>query len=113
MPGLNLTPSEQSLTAELITNWHLPRQDDFIIAQWDGDYSLFDRLSGQTHLLTALPAEILQLLLESGFSNVELAGRISSEHDIEVSEYWQSLIDQSLQQLNLLGLIESRLNDPR
>lgn len=73
---------------------------------WESITSVYDRRTGQTHFLSALPTEILRALEHHRQSSGDLAQILSANYDIEDDSLWRNLIDDSLSQLRTLDLIE-------
>jgi len=67
---------------------------------------VFSRLTGETHLLSALPAEVLRMLTEGEKSGAELATATGALCEVTVDEDWLNGIDRILQRLEALFLVE-------
>ena len=68
---------------------------------------LFDRRSGQTHLLTLIAAECLALLQEHAMNLDQLCEKLEVRSQPEFEIETREQIDQLLRTLNDLGLIVS------
>ncbi len=68
--------------------------------------TVFDRLTGRTYFLSALPTEILRALDIRDTSAEQLARNLARRHEIKDDPTWRDLINNSLQQLQTLDLVE-------
>jgi len=85
------------------------RQTDpaaLIWESWGSAYGVFDRSTGETHLINELPAEVLRRLSGGPQSARLLAHAIAEDCDIEYDPAWQRKIESILQSLHTLRLIE-------
>ncbi|MDX1402810.1 MAG: HPr-rel-A system PqqD family peptide chaperone [Kiloniellales bacterium] len=74
---------------------------------WDGDYIVYNPLSGNTHKLDLLTGEICLFLSDERRDLSEIYGFAADFLGIDVSEDLQNSVDASLQALDEAGLIES------
>ena len=88
------------------TQWHVPEPSALIWESWGSEYSLFNRISGETHLINELPAEILRRLTAHPLRTLDLAGSLAADCETESRAQWQETIETILANLNELGLIE-------
>ena len=68
----------------------------------------FDRMSGETHLLTALPGEVLLLLQRKAFPEGDLAQTLANLCDQPNNENWHADIKRALNGLQRLNLVTKR-----
>lgn len=61
------------------------RSPSLLFRFWDEECVVYDRLSGDTHLLPALHAELLQLITQ-GLREVELIDHIKTEYHLSHAE---------------------------
>jgi PqqD family protein of HPr-rel-A system len=86
--------------------WHAPATDRLIVAPLDSLTALFDRASGQTHLLAAPSPEILVALAAGPATAAELVARLSATFDLSADGDTASVIAARLHELAALGLVE-------
>ena len=67
-------------------HWHLPDPSALLWESWGSEYSLFDRNSGETHLINLLPAEILHRLADDPKTLVELADTLAEDCEMDASQ---------------------------
>lgn len=72
---------------------------------WDDEAVVFNSLSGQTHILNALAAEALLLLLERPRSEAELSTELLAAADAVSSLEWIGAFTAMIRELDRLGLI--------
>ena len=82
------------------------RTELLLYEDWEDVYSVFCLLTGETHQLNELPAEILRRLGESPCTISRLAEEFSAECDVENSPDWQQKIEAIVQDLHHLELID-------
>ena len=77
-----------------------------LIVSWGGDCSVFNPLTGDTHLISILPAEILGLLTDAPLGAREIAERMAELCETPNSPAWNEKIDALLEGLMREELIE-------
>ena len=88
--------------------WHVISPDDLLWEAWETEYTLFDRNSGETHLINELPAQILRILTESPKTTFDLTEELSRLCEVENNEHWRQQTLTTLGNLESLGLIETQ-----
>lgn len=73
---------------------------------WDGDYVVFNPLSGDTHLLEAVAGRVLMDILASPATTDELILRTADFLDVETGDGLSEYVKDVLSKLDELGLIE-------
>jgi PqqD family protein of HPr-rel-A system len=88
-------------------DWRALRPRDLLVERLeDGNACVFDLLSGETHVLSLVPADLLEQLAGESASDGALEQRIAQNYDSEPSAELQAQVRASLTQLEALGLIE-------
>lgn len=76
--------------------------------RWEtGEYSLFDANSGETHLLSELPATLLQRLVASPCRLDALCAELATLCEVADDGAWQAKISTLLDGLAMMELIEA------
>lgn len=88
--------------------WHAPVPDRLNVEPLDSLTALFDRASGQTHLLAAPSPEILAVLSDAPATAAELVERLAARFDLSVEGDALAVIVARLDELAALGLVEAR-----
>ena len=88
--------------------WHAPPPERLIAHPLDSLTALFDRASGQTHLLAAPSPEILTALAAGPATAAELVARLSATFDLSAEGDTVSVIAARLHELAALGLVEQQ-----
>jgi PqqD family protein of HPr-rel-A system len=94
--------------------WHAPHGRVLLIRQWDEEALcvVYHPLNGDTHLLDALPAELLRLLTDKAYTSSELLDDLSDVFaDVEVQEA-ADLLERSLATLREMGLVQAVSDAP-
>jgi PqqD family protein of HPr-rel-A system len=74
--------------------------------QWDDEYIVFDAVSGDTHLLNEVAAEVLRTLSQHPCNALQLTHQVASRLRLEsITEFPQN-IEKLLGHLEALGLIQ-------
>ncbi|MGB5834273.1 MAG: HPr-rel-A system PqqD family peptide chaperone [Thiohalocapsa sp.] len=73
---------------------------------WEGGFSLFHGLSGDTHLLSPLPAELLLRLSRGPLIAVDLADVLADACSVDNNAAWRKKLDILTAELEALELIE-------
>ncbi len=87
--------------------WQVQRPQRLMWAQWEGEYSVFDPETGDTHLVNELPAEVLRQLAQASLTAAELAAVLADLCEVAPSPDWQGKIAGILADLADMELIDS------
>jgi len=86
--------------------WRLISDKALRIRRWEDEFVVYNRLSGDTHLLSSSAAQILLQLQESPASQTELAEILIRTHDAEHQDDFMSQMEIILADLDKQQLIE-------
>ena len=79
---------------------------EFVRKSWpDGDV-VFNRLSGNTHLVSPLAAQILDFLRQHPTNSTEIARYLAAQNSIAVADDLIISVEELLANLETLGLVE-------
>lgn len=87
--------------------WHAPAPERLVVTALDSLTLLYDRASGQTHLLGAPSPEILAALASGSGSAADLVERLRARFDL-VGDDAEAVLMARLEELAALGLVEAR-----
>lgn len=73
---------------------------------WEAGYSFYHGFTGETHLLSALPAELLLQLFSGPLTTAALAEIIADACGIGNSGAWREKLSTVLAELEALELVE-------
>ena len=84
--------------------WHAVSPEFLVIRELDGELAVLNGLTGNTHLLEPLAAEVLRTLMMAagGLTASELVTRLAEAHDTR--EDWLKSIEAALSEFQRLGL---------
>lgn len=88
--------------------WALASIRGLLWAPWETDTSLFNVDTGETHLISELPAETLRMLGERPWGLAELCEELAKRCETPCDEAWHSKVNTMLLELDALELIERR-----
>lgn len=74
--------------------------------EWDAEAAVFDSRTGETHMISALPMELLRLLQQGPHDSDTLAARIAADNALPDDPSWRERVAESLQFLEQTGLID-------
>lgn len=94
--------------AEAPTVWHAAAATRLCVEPLDSLTAVFDRLSGQTHILATPMPEILSSLARAPATGAELLARLSTAFDLSAEGDPFAVIEARLHELAALGLVEAR-----
>ncbi len=88
--------------------WHLAPPDSLIIEPLDSLTAVFDRRSGQTHILNSPMPELIAALALGPVSLDDMAARLSETFDLSADDAIADTLAARLTELAALGLVEAR-----
>jgi PqqD family protein of HPr-rel-A system len=89
------------------TRWRVPQNAEFHWKRWEDLFALYHSGSGQTHVLDPLAVLLIQLVGEGPRTSSELLEQMVKQLDVDTSQEFQEELQQTLWQLDDLGLIEA------
>lgn len=92
------TPSDKTV-------WNCPRIGDLLIEQFDGEYILYNRLSGETHVLNTESFLILDAISATGRSPKQIVDLMTASGELSVCANQQE-VAQHLEVLERWGIAE-------
>ena len=81
---------------------------DMVSVEWEEDYTVYHRRSGETHLLSPLPMEVLHLLQTRPLSLRELSTELAKLCEVAFDDGWLKKIQGILLDLEKLSLVERK-----
>jgi PqqD family protein of HPr-rel-A system len=81
--------------------------------EWDGEFVVYDDVSGDTHRLNALSAKTLEIVAVSGVSLGPLTEQLALELALPLDDNLRSQVTEVLARLSDTGLIDILPNDHR
>ena len=88
------------------TRWRLTVAEPFPLRCWEGDYVVYNSLSGDTHLLDIVSGHVLTRILESPARASELRSRVAAFLEVPNDAAVDVQVKEILDVLDDLGLIE-------
>lgn len=88
--------------------WHLAPPDSLIIEPLDSLTAVFDRRSGQTHILNSPMPELIAALARGPASLNDLTVRLSETFDLSADDAIADAMAARLAELAALGLVDAR-----
>jgi len=86
--------------------WKATDSTGILVVQWETDNSVFNRDTGETHLLGELPVMLLRCVSDTPRGLAWISAYTAKECEIENDEAWQRKIAHTLGALEDLELIQ-------
>jgi PqqD family protein of HPr-rel-A system len=86
--------------------WRAAWPDRLLVRPLDALTLIFDRASGETHLLASPQPEILALLADAPLRADALLAKLAAEFDLDADGDALTVLTERLQELAALGLVE-------
>ena len=99
-------PAGMGITHSDPQRWRIPPDLELHFRSWDEEFIVYNSGSGDTHLLTALAAEILLALQESPAAAADLSRRVAASFNTEPDPQFVLTLEKVLADLGGLGLAE-------
>ncbi|MFM2448392.1 MAG: hypothetical protein RIS44_842 [Pseudomonadota bacterium] len=107
-----VVPAMVVSAASELPSWSAPHGQSLLVRQWEEEALcvVYQPLNGDTHLLDALPAELLRLLTDKAYTSSELLADLRDVFaDVDAQQAADSL-ERSLATLRAMGLIQAVSN---
>jgi PqqD family protein of HPr-rel-A system len=89
-----------------ITRWQVSEPRHFVLLDFDDGSVLFDRRSGQTHVLNAASAEAFGALSATALTEPQLARRLLDLVEGEVPDDFERTVSAIIRRFEMLGLVD-------
>ena len=73
---------------------------------WDDECVIYNQLTGETHLVDGMGAEIFKLISEKPATRTQLLKNIQSVFELETDSDMEGLLDNLILEYQKLGLVE-------
>ena len=90
----------------------LPKGDVICCRFWEDDSVVYNQLSGQTHLIDGLGAQIFKFVSEKAATRAALLQNIDSIFELEIDTDVADLLDNLILEYQKLGLLVVTENNP-
>ena len=88
------------------TAWRVPVEGVLPLRDWDGDYVVYNPLTGSTHVLDIVTGEVLKAIMAAPATTGELCRHVADFLEIPNDVRTAENVDAVLAALDELGLIE-------
>ena len=86
--------------------WKAVSASELLWEAWENEFTVYHRQTGETHILNALPAEIVHLLDEIPMTTDELVVELAVRCEVEETSSWSDKVAVVLENLHALSLVE-------
>ena len=94
-----------SVNGRSCEHWGLVSPASLVFERFDAATFCYDRKSGDTHLISPFPDELIRFLLIEPMSADELAKKICELCEDDYSTQWLERVNAALMELSKLGLV--------
>jgi len=91
---------------EATAAWQVPVEAKLPLRYWDGDYVVYNPLTGNTHVLDIVAGKVLEIIMAGPATSAELCQHIAAFLDVPNDLRTAENVDAILAVLDRLGLIE-------
>jgi len=88
------------------TAWRVPADGMLPLRDWDGDYVVYNPLTGSTHVLDIVTGEVLKAIMVAPATSLELCRHVAAFLEVPNDVRTAENVDAVLAALDELGLIE-------
>ena len=88
------------------TAWRVPVEGALPLKYWNGDYVVYNPLTGSTHVLDIVAGEVLKVIMAAPATTRELCRHVADFLEIPNDVRTAENVDAVLAALDELGLIE-------
>ncbi len=86
--------------------WSLESSERFIIQKWAGEAVVYDKCSGDTHVLEPIAVAVVTRLATLQLSRQDLLRKLGDQFDVPINDI-DELTDATLSNLQHIGLIHT------
>lgn len=87
--------------------WRVSSDEPLKIRYWDGDYVVYNPLSGKTHFLEIVSGRILELIIAESPPTDRIYTMIATFLDLDIERPVVEAVDNHITLLEQVGLVES------
>jgi PqqD family protein of HPr-rel-A system len=91
---------------DILASWRTTVEDPLPLREWDGDYVVYNALSGDTHVLDIVTGEVLRTIMARRACGSDLCRHIAHFLDVPNDAAIEQQVGGILTALDRLGLIE-------
>jgi PqqD family protein of HPr-rel-A system len=88
------------------TAWRILAEGQLPLRDWNGDYVVYNPLTGSTHVLDIVSGEVLKAIMAAPRTSRELCRHVADFLDVPNDAHTADNVDEVLAVLDELGLIE-------
>jgi len=85
---------------------NFPKEGLVCCRYWEDECVVYNQLSGETHLVDGVGAEIFKLISEKSSTRAQLLQNIQSVFELETDSDIEGLLDNLILEYQKLGLVE-------
>ncbi len=87
--------------------WHIPAGQEILWRHWEGDYVIFNSLSGETHILDITSGKVLKRIMKGPSTTEGIRSEIGDFLEVRNNSELARAVDKILSGLEDAGLVEA------
>ena len=87
--------------------WHIPDDREILWRHWEGDYVIFNSLSGETHILDITSGKVLKRIMKGPSTTEDIRSDIGDFLEVRNNSTLARAVDKILSGLEDAGLVEA------
>ncbi len=99
--------SDENLELQRQYIWHIPADQEIFWRHWEGDYVIFNSLSGETHILDIASGKVLRRIMNGPSTTEDIRSEIGDFLEVRNDSELACAVDKILNSLEDAGLVEA------
>ena len=87
--------------------WRIPADQKILWRHWEGDYVIFNSLSGETHILDIVSGKVLKRIMNGPSTTEDIRSEIGDFLEVRNDSELARAVDKILNGLEDTGLVEA------
>ena len=87
--------------------WRIPADQEILWRHWEGDYVIFNSLSGETHILDIVSGKVLKRIMNGPSTTEDIRSEIGDFLEVRNDSELARAVDKILNGLEDTGLVEA------
>jgi PqqD family protein of HPr-rel-A system len=89
-----------------LTNTYTCKAEAYLITEFSDVDFIYNKSTGNTHILSPLPSLLLKLITEGISSKAEITKTSSTIAEVENDDHWHLKVDDALEKLRDINIIQ-------
>ncbi len=98
---------DENLEIQSLYIWRIPTDQEIFWRHWEGDYVVFNSLSGETHILDITDGKVLRRIMNGPATTEDIRSEIGEFLKVRNDAELACAVDKILHNLEDAGLVEA------